>query len=351
MSTHAAHSSKTSMKASILVKATLASLLHSTGVHSRRFARYTQQDNVILMYHRVIPSREMSPSVQAGMVVQPRTLELHIQYLRQHFEIVPLSRLASAWESRASSTRPLCALTFDDGWADFYQHAYPILRRLRAPATVFLPTAFIGTSRCFWTDRLALLLEAVDRKPPGVSSRWQCPELGEIADTTEPYETRLERSIALLKPCRSEKIDQLLSALSLAIGEDGHPPARMFLTWEEVEAMFESGLVSFGSHTAGHRLLSTLADQEVEDELKESMAALRARGIAAADFVSFSYPNGDFSARLAEMVRDSGYSLAVTTRPGWNHPGSNPYALKRIGVHQDMAATQALLGSRIFNAL
>ena len=79
----------------IKAKATLAYLLHLSGVNSWKLGRYSKDDIAVLTYHRVIPMKEMGPSVQAGMVVEPATLDLHLRYLREHFEIIPLSDLSS----------------------------------------------------------------------------------------------------------------------------------------------------------------------------------------------------------------------------------------------------------------
>src|SRR6267378_2787721 len=286
------------MKASIKARSALASFLHLAGVNSWKLGRYSRDDIAILMYHRVIPMKQMGPAVQAGMVVEPDTLDLHLRYLRSHFEIIPLSDLVSFEHVGAYDQlkTPLCVLTFDDGSYDFYEYAYPILKTHQAPATVFLPTDFIGTDRWFWTDRVGFLSE-----------------------------------------------------LSAALGEDSTPVGRAFLSWEEVQEMSGSGLVSFGSHTAGHPLLTTLTEDQVQHELRKSMDVLFARKVTNANFISFSYPNGSFSERLSEMVREAGYHLAVTTQYGWHHQGANPYTIKRIAVHQDITSTEAMFGSRIAN--
>lgn len=343
------------MSASIKAKSMLASLLHQAGVNSWRLGRYSTDDAAILMYHRVIPKSEMGPAVQAGMVVEPATLDLHLRYLRNHFEIVPLSSLAPAWrgDSRDPRKRPSCVLTFDDGWRDFYEHAYPILKAHGAPATVFLPTDFIGTDRWFWTDRVGILLARAAR--PGEAAKCGALPadhlLKEAVCAPGTREARLERAIALLKPHPVERIEQALAELSAVLGEDAAPARRAFLSWEEVREMHDSGLVSFGSHTAGHPLLTTVTEEQARQELRKSMDVLIARKAVEARFVSFSYPNGSYSERLSEVVRETGYHLAVTTRYGWHHPGANPYTLRRIGVHQDMASTEAMLESRIVGLL
>ncbi len=343
------------MEASIKAKSVLASFLHLAGVNSWKLRRSARGDIAVLMYHRVVPIKEMGRSVQAGMVVEPDTLDLHISYLRNHFEIIPLSDLNLFHQNNPQnlSRKPVCALTFDDGWCDFFEYAYPILKKHEAPATVFLPTDFIGTGRWFWTDRVGILLDRMDqyRDSMKCASLFPDPLLSEAVRMPGTHETRLERIIALLKSYKIEKIEWVISEVSAALGEDPAPTDRAFLSWEEVQEMSGSGLVSFGSHTAGHPLLTTLTEEEAENELRKSMDVLIAHKVADANFISFSYPNGSFSERLSEMVREAGYHLAVTTRNGWHHQGANPYTIRRIPVHQDMTSTEAMYESRIVNLL
>lgn len=342
------------MNASIKVKSALASLLHLAGVNSWKLRQYSKRDVAVLMYHRIVPTKDMSGAVQAGMVVEPDTLDLHIKYLRNYFEIIPLSDLTSDRHSYAHDQRkrPSCVLTFDDGWRDFYDHAYPILKRYEVPATVFLPTDFIGTDRWFWTDRLGSLLNRMAQSGPEKrGSSLSDPLLRELVCMPGTHETRLEKAIALLKPYRIEKIEGVLSELSATLGEDFTPGGRAFLSWEEVQEMSRSRLVCFGSHTAGHPLLTTLTEEQARHELRKSMDALIGHKVADTDFISFCYPDGKFSESLSEMVREVGYHLAVTTQHGWHHQGANPYTLKRIAIHQDMASTEAMFGSRIVNLL
>lgn len=80
-------------------------------------------------------------------------------------------------------------------------------------------------------------------------------------------ETRLGKAITLLKNHRIEEIEQVLSALTAVLGEDSTPLDDAFLSWKEAREMAGSGLMSFGSHTAGHRILTTLAEEQAEHEL------------------------------------------------------------------------------------
>ena len=343
------------MKVSIKAKSALASLLHSAGIILWKLRRYSNHDFALLMYHRVIPREKAGRAVQAGMFVEPETLDLHIRFLRKYFEIIPLSELVSLQKVHVQELRKnrLCVLTFDDGWYDFYDYAYPILKLHEAPATVFLPTDFIGTDRWFWTDRLGFLLDRMANFRDLVKGApiFKNPLLNQIAHISGTLEMRLEKAITLLKHYRIEDIKQVLSELTDVLGEGSTPRGRAFLSWEEVREMADSDLISFGSHTAGHHILTTLAEEEAKHELRRSMDVLISQKVVDPAFIPFSYPNGNFTDRLSEMVRKTGYHLAVTTQYGWNRRGESTYTLRRIAIHQDMASTEAMFGSRIVNLL
>jgi len=80
-----------------------------------------------------------------------------------------------------------------------------------------------------------------------------------------------------------------------------------------------------------------------------SKERLIAEKVVDKPFIPFSYPNGNYNEKIAWMVKEVGYNLAVTTESGWNHLGSDPFALRRIAIHQDMTSTEAMFGCRILN--
>jgi hypothetical protein len=117
---------------------------------------------LVLMYHRVLPANHPDrPFEQPGMFVSPETLDLHLSVLKRHFELVHLDD----WVKRAAAGKALprmaCAITFDDGWRDNYDHAFPVLRKHGAPAVIFLVSTLTGTETQFWPNRLTQRLLAM----------------------------------------------------------------------------------------------------------------------------------------------------------------------------------------------
>lgn len=355
--------------ASIPLKAVLASALDGLGVTSSRLRKYGASHFVILMYHRILPVAANRGCVQPGMYVLAETLESHISYLKRHFELRPLVDIRL--RPPRPSSRPACFLTFDDGWQDFYCYAYGVLAAHGVPATVFLPTEFIGSSKEFWTDRLAALFlkgrtRCVPRsaclptaecggEPHGARPASFRHALTYLMSLEGSFETRLEGGIDLLKKFRYEEIEEIISELSRLWGIDTTATtSRSFLNWQEVKEMARSGLVSFGSHTANHAILTGFEPAEehrIVEELIASKEKLLAEGVVDPGFIPFSYPNGDYTERIVGLVRDTGYHLAVTTKHGWNHEGSDPFTMRRIAIHQDVSATDAMFGCRIAGLL
>lgn len=162
-------------------------------------------------------------------------------------------------------------------------------------------------------------------------------------------EYQIEEAIQILKTYRDEEIEEILSYLSKKWDLNPEPLERSFLSWEEVREMAKSGLITFGSHAATHRILTTLTDTEIQDELLRSKEKLIAEKVVDPSLIPLSYPNGNYNEKIVRIVKEVGYNLAVTTEKGWNHLGSNPFTLRRIGIHQDMTSTAAMFGCRIVN--
>jgi peptidoglycan/xylan/chitin deacetylase (PgdA/CDA1 family) len=344
------------MNLSVSAKSVLAKVSGLCGIPEIAIRNRAGKRYLILMYHRVmIPGRQAFP-VQAGMYVEPKTFEEHVRYLQRRFHVIPFSGIFPPDPARetSQSDRPACILTFDDGWRDFHEFAYPVLERYGVPATVFLPTRYIGTNEWFWTDRLAVLMkdELPSRKRDPHGTGPGADALDRIASLTGGFENRLEAAIGMLKDMREKEIEGVIAVLlkerSRAVP---FPGGRAFLNWEEIREMKESGLVSFGSHTHSHRILTLLEEEEIREELALSREILLRERAVEPSFIPFCYPNGNSNDRVVRMVQEAGYHASVSTGTGWNREGSSPFDLKRIPIHQDMAGSREMFGCRIAEIL
>ncbi len=297
---------------------------------------------LILMYHRILPPDHAEmPIIQPGMVVYPQTFNMHLRVVRERFEVVHLED----WLARRARGQPLpkkaCAITFDDGWRDNYDYAFPVLRANRMPATIFLVSDMVGTPDTFWPERLARLLWNRGRgQSPAI---WALGEFDWLRTLGVSYPfgqrppTRSEID-AIIQQCKrysEAEINQKLRAMAPHVAPEEGAVAPDILDWRQVNEMAASGLIRFGSHTRHHvRLGDALDSSLLLDEVRTSREIIEKHTDRSAEL--FCYPNGDYTPGVKRVVQDY-YQAACTTQKGWNDLAADPYALKRVGVHQDVA--------------
>ncbi|MCB0360304.1 MAG: polysaccharide deacetylase family protein, partial [Bdellovibrionales bacterium] len=231
------------------------------------FERMHGQPWQILMYHRIIDPESVAHPLEPGMYVRPKTFQLHMEHLAKHYNVWPLDELAQAvGEGKAIPPRTV-AITFDDGWRDNYENAFPVLVKHELPATVFLATAFVGGSRLFWTDRLAramLLLWENGGDVLQLSQKLDPPEerpalvaAQEIAHAVHApnrreLDRRIEDTIGKLKRTPpEERLTLVDSVVARAEHYLNTEPERAFITWDESREMARSS-IRFGCHTVDH---------------------------------------------------------------------------------------------------
>jgi peptidoglycan/xylan/chitin deacetylase (PgdA/CDA1 family) len=344
------------MSLSMNIRRRLAAGLYAAGLFAPLVRLRANKGFPVLMYHRVLPAERAQEATEPGMYVTPQTFEMHLHVLRRHFDIRPLSDLpAHRTAGKRGRREPVCFITFDDGWRDFLEHAFPALEKLGVPATVFLPTAFIGTPQTFWTERLTRTLRR--RRVPASSlaaAFARHPALARRLDGLDaaPDERFAAALIAAMKELSADDIEARMAEITRICGteETGVFP-REFLDWDEVRRLKRSGLVEFGSHTETHRILTRLSDGDIDREIHRSKEALAREAASDPGFVAFCFPNGDYDRRILERVQGGGYDLAVSTQAGWNRRDQAAACIRRIGMHEDVSASEPLFLWRLLCGL
>lgn len=281
----------------------------------------------IFMLHRVLPAG--SPCYDPEMAVSVAAMRRFCAWLAAEYEVVPLPELLPRLD--AAPARPLCALTFDDGWLDTFTHAFPLLQEYGLPATVFLPLMFIGGHRRFWQERLFYYLRQMQTGGVGIEPLrriaatlpW-CPDLGPRDLNFGSLRRRLLRRA-------SAEAEEFVDRLGEVVPAPVELTGRAFLNWDEVAAMKRGGM-QFGSHTLHHTLLQSSSPSQAEHILCESRTALSEQ--LGAEVEAVSYPWGRAGYFGPTLAQSAGYSLGVTTASALCGGGSHPWRLPRIAVSE-----------------
>lgn len=256
-------------------------------------ARGPGRSACILVYHRIADLPFVDPHLD-DWNVDPATFEQHVAALAASAEIIPLSDVPRRLAEDGESQRPLVCLTFDDGYANFYTRALPVLRRYAAPATLFVVTDVVG------------------RSGPMPFDAW-----------------------------------------SLANGGRTGAEAWRPISWNELDQCMASGIVAVGAHSHTHRNGLSSTRTQLDEEARRSRSILVEHfGESAGG--AYSYPYG--SRRLGQVtdqyiaaVGGAGFHLAVTTDLGLATPGEDPLALPRVEAHA--LDTPAVLRAKVQGVL
>ncbi len=285
----------------------------------------------ILAYHRVVDSDDPTASLSLpGIKVSGENFKRQIQWLASKWHVLPLEEAIEQLTENKNLPERACAITFDDGWSDNFTAAYPILKENDVPATIFLATDFLNSNRLHWPEQLIRDLRLLGResqesfKVEGIA----LPLTQDFSSEKPEAEQLVQTLLGLPESDRMTVIDRARDEASRLNGTE--PLPRTSLSYDEIREMSAAG-IRFGSHTVTHRILTQCDEQGLDEELRNSREAVQS--LIGTGEVGFAYPNGDFNARVREQTSKTGYAFAVTMIPGVNRPGADPFALRRINIH------------------
>jgi peptidoglycan/xylan/chitin deacetylase (PgdA/CDA1 family) len=276
---------------------------------------------VILHYHRV----PAEPDPMCPDLLERRAFVVHMQALAEVFNVLPLSEAIPRLVDGTLGPRA-AAITFDDGYADNFQVALPVLKHFRLPATFFVAAGFLDGG-CMFND---LVIEACRVAPTGPWSTGGA-EAGTCQVTDGPGRVRLANElIGRLKYLGPE--ERLDAARRLLRAAGGRPPAHLMMTSDEVRGLHRAGM-EIGGHTLTHPILARVLTEEADREIRAGKAALDSLLGSPVQF--FAYPNGkpgsDYLPRDVALARDAGFTAALTTVWAGATRQGDPFQIPRVG--------------------
>ena len=297
--------------------------IKSAAAMTRIFRAPTQNTVTIIGYHRVVADiAKAEENSIYGLVVSRETFREHCRILKKNFDVVSLDEAAEFLDKGIISYLPKVVITFDDGYLDNYEEAFPILHEFDLPATIFLPTKLIGKDeplshdKAFWLAKNALEsnlnLEKIFLKA-GLQA-----ESGNFSDTLV-----LTDKIVYLP---TEQRDIIISELEKTLSISEYPKEYRLLDWKMVREMSRQG-IDFGDHTATHPVLPLEDEKSFESEIFESKEILEKE--LGKKVTSFAYPNGRYNEKVRRQIVEAGYKLAVTTEKHTNKFGEDLFVLGR----------------------
>jgi peptidoglycan/xylan/chitin deacetylase (PgdA/CDA1 family) len=298
----------------------------------------------IVTYHHVAehdPSYPYDPNVADATPAQFRR---HMETIARYGTPIGIDDLIRAIHGAPLPRNPVM-VTFDDGYRSCHEVALPILRAVGVRATFFIATSFVSERRLYWWERIAILLGQSRKKTLQIS--YPHP-LTLALDQPRVYEKLTD----LIKNTSALDVERFLAELRAALdvewtpGIETHHADQLIMTWDQVRALARAGM-DIESHGRKHRVLQTLDDATLADELTGSRRELEAQ--LGRPVRALAYPVGrriNGERRIRDALSAAGYQIGLSNQSGvnrWWPPALralspiDPFDVRRLATDRDLS--------------
>ena len=270
--------------------------------------KYWENNIVIFCFHRVLPmeliSQEDEPNRE--IVVSTKFFDAFLDIISKEYRLCSLEETIQQISNK--SKEKIAHITFDDGYKDNLEYALPILEKYNAPMTLYIATRFPQGDTWMWWYELWDTLLLNDKITVEIEDKeyfYSCKNLNE------------KNSIfSLLRTQFSNKRLHEQKEILCSITKNSEPISygNICLNWDEIKQLDQHPLITIGSHTHNHPVLSQETSEALLKELSSSKELLEAK--LGHKIEHFAYPFGgvnQFGTREINMLQKVCYTTAVST--------------------------------------
>jgi len=290
----------------------------------------------ILTLHHVRPPRPDRFQPNRLLEVTPEFFERVIRRLRRSgADLVSLDEMHRRMIEGDFSRRFVC-VTFDDGYRDTFEFAYPVLKKYEVPFAIYVATSFADRVGEMWWLALEAVIARNDLISLRIDGRDQFFDCRTVAEKRNLFDQlywwlrRLKTEDELRHVVRELAARHRVDVVKFC--------AELCMTWQEIAQIAADPLVTIGAHTVNHVILAKVSETSARSELENSRAVIEAALGTRPEH--FAYPVGDKTSagpREFRIAAELGYKTAVTTRPGviFRAHAGHLLALPRVSLNGD----------------
>ncbi len=260
---------------------------------------------VVLMLHRVVDSRSRIAANRDLEITADFLEKTILEYRQKGYTFVNLDEVADIIEKGNTKHKFVC-FTFDDGYRDNYEIAYPIFKKYNIPFTIYVTTDFYEQKALLW---------------------WYVLE--DLCVTDEEFLTYREKIFNLKTAEIESAFKEWFPGRNYSFADTVN---KMSLTVAQIRELSDSGLCCIGSHTVTHPRLDKLTPEEQRYEISTSKNKLEA--IVGKQVEHFAFPYGCYNAATVPIVAECGYKTAVRVYGDVVRRGTEVLQINRIILRQ-----------------
>ena len=248
---------------------------------------------------------------------------------RKGYSFVSMTELVNTIKNKGKPGKKV-VLTFDDGFRNIVENAYPIMREFNAKGCFYLVTDLIGADRLLWTDYVETVIR--NQEPGSFQFDFKGEKFTYTLTDKESCEYAMKDIKAKLRTIPNPEMIEHLKQLG-DIKIENIPKEFIIANWDEIKGL-DTNVLEIGSHTRSHPNCTNLTNnKELEDEIHHSKKDIE--DVIGRKVEHFCYPAGSFNQEVIDMVIQGGYKSAVTIERGFVDIHSDLYQLKRMDPHEN----------------
>jgi peptidoglycan/xylan/chitin deacetylase (PgdA/CDA1 family) len=238
-----------------------------------------------------------------------------MDFLKKNFEVISPADLPIA---RRNGRGRYVIITFDDGYIDNYQVAFPILKRHSLPATFFVPTGFIDRRELSWWDTIAWMIRHSDARQIPAAKWFEGP----LPLTGDAREFAIRQALKTYKQLPGKETANYLEYLAEATGHTELPTLmgdELWMTWNNIRELRLAGM-TIGGHTVNHPLLARMTSSQQIEEIR--CCRDRLQEMIGQQPKAFAYPVGKrdtFTTITRAILLSMGFEYAFSFYGGYQN--------------------------------
>ncbi|MDD4857172.1 MAG: polysaccharide deacetylase family protein [Candidatus Krumholzibacteria bacterium] len=293
----------------------------------------------VLCYHRILERPPDFPFDDELVSASPAQFEDELRFIERHWRVINFRMLREHLERDGRFPDRSLIITFDDGYIDNCEVAFPLLRKHGLPAVMFVAAGYMGERRLFWWDRLAYIAKTAKRRSASIDEPLRLKiDLDSFHEAQDAARRLIGTAKTLPESDKELFIKRLAAAFEVEIDEGAFA---MTMRWDQLREMDAQG-IEIGAHSISHPIFSNIDPGLLEREVSQSKALIERE--LGREVITFGAPGRGripaeakerFEKTLRGLIESSGYSFSTMYQWGLVYERDfDPFAIRRIGIER-----------------
>jgi peptidoglycan/xylan/chitin deacetylase (PgdA/CDA1 family) len=293
----------------------------------------------VLCYHRILDRGDDFSFDEDLVSASPAQFDRELAFIARNWRVINFQMLRDHLAREGRFPDRALIITFDDGYLDNYEVAYPLLRKHGLTAVMFVTASFMGEQKLFWWDRLACAAKTAAKRSATIEDPIRFSiDLDSFPSRQDAARHLIHTAKTLSEEDKERFIKRLAAKLEAAFVVSD---AGMTMNWDHLRDMTAGG-IEIGAHSVSHPIFSNIDGDLLAREVSQSKSLIEQE--LGREVISFGAPGRGripveeklrFEEKLRDLVAASGYSFSTMYQWGLVYEkGFEPFRIARIGIER-----------------